>query len=261
MTDAIRFTKMHGLGNDFIVIDAVSQNLPTPLPIIAMSHRHTGIGCDQVLVIEPSKHADFFCRIFNNDGSEAKQCGNGLRCVALFLIKNQLHKSNEIRIETLAGVFPIKLYDNAKINVQLNVPNIQEGRHTILLNKEEHPLLLLNVGNPHAILKVEQQDPLFRESLAKAVAADPLFKDGINLGFLEILSPNRGRLRTIERGAGATLACGSNACAAAVAGMKAGWFKERTVQIDFELGSLSITWNGEQIDMQGPAEFVFEGVW
>ncbi len=261
MTTAIRFSKMQGLGNDFVIVDALTQTLPHPLPITAMSHRHTGIGCDQLLVIEASKQADFFCRIFNNDGSQAKQCGNGLRCVALYLIKNQLHKSNTVFIETLAGVFPITIYDTANINVQLSVPNIQEVHHTISLQHQNLSLVLVNVGNPHAILKVEKQDTAFQNIIEKVVASDPAFKEGVNLGFLEILNPTRGRLRTIERGAGRTLACGSNACAAAVAGIKEGWFKDHTVQIDFELGSLSITWHGEKIEMKGPAEFVFEGKW
>lgn len=258
----IRFTKMHGIGNDFVVIDAREQMLhPQQLPIVALSNRHTGIGFDQLLLIETSDKADFFCRIFNADGSEAEQCGNGLRCVARFLHENRL-ATTSFTIETKAGIFSVEILDGDQVRVAMGVPVISQQLVEIQLNCEPRKaaISVLSMGNPHAVLKVPALQQVNTALLAPAIASHALFPNGANVGFMEVIQKNHIRLRTFERGAGETLACGSNACAAAIAGIKNDWLTS-TVQVEFSHGSLWVDWQGDDkpVYLTGSATTVFTG--
>ena len=256
------FTKMHGLGNDFVIIDGIKHKIDiNNLPITQLSNRHLGIGFDQLLIIEPtSSGADFFCRILNADGSEAEQCGNGLRCVARYIHENKLNQSNSFSIATKAGVFPVTIQDYDHITVTLSAPTIQQSLANVTIDNQEIPLSILSLGNPHAIMKVDSIDAISTNELAPKIAAQHFFPNGANVGFMQVLNNNHVRLRTYERGAGETLACGSNACAAIVAGKINGWLGNY-VSVEFCLGKLLVEWEGENqpIRMTGPATKVFDG--
>lgn len=261
--ERIRFTKMHGIGNDFVVIDALHQSVkPQQLPIATLSHRHLGIGFDQLLLIEASKNADFFCRIFNADGSEAEQCGNGLRCVARFLHENGLINTPSFSIETKAGVFPVEIKDYEHVRVSMGVPVIKESLMQINIDDEANKaaISVLSMGNPHAVLKVSGLQQVNANLLAPAIASHDYFPEGANVGFMEVVQKDHIRLRTFERGAGETLACGSNACAAAIAGISNGWLTSK-VQVEFSQGSLWVEWqgNGKTVYLTGSATLVFTG--
>ncbi len=261
--NGIQFTKMHGIGNDFVVINGMSQRASLlSAEIAALANRHTGIGFDQLLVIEPSKKADFFCRIFNSDGSEAEQCGNGLRCVARFLHENGLVKNASFDIETKAGIFPVEIKDYDHVRVMMGVPVISEPLVQVQLNGQSNKteISVLSIGNPHAVLKITGLQQVNTQSLASAIASQHYFPHGANVGFMEIVQKDHIRLRTIERGVGETLACGSNACAAAIAGVKNGWLAPK-VQVEFSKGSLWVEWQGDgrAVYLTGPAAVVYTG--
>lgn len=253
---------MHGLGNDFVVIDAISPSFSlSSLPVAKLADRHTGIGFDQLLLIEKSKKADFFCRIFNADGSEAEQCGNGLRCVALFIHDKQLHSSNTFSIETLAGVFPVELLPDGLVRVTLPIGDIEKQNVTLSLPAESSvSLQTLSLGNPHAILEVTSIADAPVATLGPAISTHSHFKQGTNVGFMQVANKHHLHLRTYERGAGETNACGSNACAAALAAMQSG-LVESPVKVQFRLGSLLIERQNKNgpVLMTGPAEKLFEG--
>jgi diaminopimelate epimerase len=258
----IPFTKMHGLGNDFVVINTLNQSLPLHSSFIRdLAHRHVGIGFDQLLVIEPSKQADFFCRIFNADGSEAEQCGNGLRCVARFIHEEKIKIGNSLKLETLAGVFPLTIEDYEHISTVMGTPYIIN--ELIELNLVEVnkcvAISVISTGNPHAIAKVESIEKT-SITLAQQISTHPFFANGINVGFMQIVNNRHVKLRTIERGVGETYACGSNACAAAVAGITNGWLEDE-VRVEFKHGDLMIQWGGDHLPiyMTGPATKVFSG--
>lgn len=266
--NSIRFTKMHGLGNDFVIINALNPTIKAQdLPITDLGNRHTGIGFDQLLVIEPSNRADFFCRIFNADGSEAEQCGNGLRCIARFIREEGLHKGPSFNIETKAGVYPVLIEDNDHIRVSMGAPLIQEKRIELELASDSDPVhkhnvfvSILSLGNPHAILRVDSIDTISPNQLGPKISAHFYFPDGANVGFMQIVNREHLRLRTFERGAGETYACGSNACAAVVTGIANGWLSSR-VKVEFSYGVLIIEWEGgdSPVHMMGPATRVFSG--
>lgn len=263
MSQLIPFTKMHGLGNDFIIVNELTNKIAwQPLTITKLSDRHRGIGFDQLLIIEPSQQADFFCRIFNADGSEAEQCGNGLRCVARFIHEEGLKKQTHFAIETKAGVYPVQLENYEHICVTMGAPQVKNALVEIDVNSEVTalPISVLSVGNPHAIVKVTSLQSAIPTQLGPAIATHRLFPEGANVGFMEVLSPNHIRLRTFERGSGETFACGSNACAAVVAGITNGWLKNK-VNVEFQYGNLLIEWDGKSgpIHMTGPATRVFTG--
>ena len=260
----LRFTKMHGLGNDFAIINALEPTAcPQHLPIKDLANRHTGIGFDQLIIIEPAKHGDFFCRIFNADGSEAEQCGNGLRCVARYIHEEGLHPKPFFRIETKAGVFPIEVKDYAHIRVSIDVPFIEKNH--IELSLQHNPTVLLayvlSIGNPHAIIPVEFVESIMVNELGKEIASHIHFPEGVNVGFMQIVNHHHIRLRTFERGVGETHACGSNACAAVCTGIVNGWLHHQ-VKVEFRYGSLAIEWEGNKkpLHMIGPAERIFYGV-
>lgn len=258
----ITFTKMHGLGNDFVVINTLSQTLPAgSFDITRMADRHLGIGFDQLLLIEASQKADFFCRIYNADGSEAEQCGNGLRCVARYLHEEGIHPNKSLTLETIAGVFPIVIEDYDHIRITMGEPNITSPLVEVNLPSQvTSNISIIDTGNPHAIVKVDQLDTDALEQLSPEISTLSHFPKGANVGFMQIMTANHARLRTFERGAGETRACGSNACAAAVAGILNGWLND-PVKIEFHCGSLTIEWEGKgkPVHLTGPASRVFEG--
>jgi len=254
----IEFSKMHGLGNDFVIINLLDHPIEmTSLPIEKLAHRYLGIGFDQLITIEPSTKADFFCRIFNADGTQAEQCGNGLRAVARFLHEEKKVASPTFTLETIAGVFPVLIKDYNHIRLTLNSPEVLEKE----LKLPFGTITIISTGNPHAILKVEDIDGIAVTPIAALIAAEPHFTHGVNVGFLQVLTKRQARLRTVERGVGETLACGSNACAAAAAGIVNDWL-ENPVTIEFRHGSLTIEWEGpgKPLHMTGPATLVFKGI-
>lgn len=260
---SIPFTKMHGIGNDFVVINALSTPFnSTQLAISELADRHVGIGFDQLLLIEASKQADYFCRIYNADGSEAEQCGNGLRCIARYLDEEGIDTRKRFQIETLAGVFPIELKDYEHIRVTLSVPQIGESLFQLSLNQNALviPISILSLGNPHAIIKVDSIQQVPTHELGPQVSTHAQFPHGANVGFMQIIDKNNIHLRTFERGAGETLACGSNACAAVAAGIVNGWL-DKKVTVNFRYGSLHIEWQGgnHPVIMTGPAAKIFSG--
>lgn len=258
---SINFTKMHGLGNDFVVINTMNQPFDlSQLSIPALANRHIGIGFDQLLLIEPGTQADFFCRIFNSDGSEAEQCGNGLRCVARAIQEEGLDTRSSFLIATKAGVYSVQIEDYDHIRVTMGAPEIKETLTELKLEQARIAMSVLSIGNPHAIIKVESVRSDWSEKMGASLSAHPYFPHGANVGFMQVINPHHILLRTFERGAGETHACGSNACAAVVAGMMNGWLKER-VDVEFRYGLLTIEWKGEgkPIYMTGPAVKVFSG--
>jgi diaminopimelate epimerase len=268
----IRFYKMHGLGNDFVLIDQQQQAfLPDANVIQRLSDRNTGIGFDQLLIVDRSLHAIFHCRIFNADGTEAEQCGNGLRCAARYIHDHYLQSETEFLIATKAGQFQITILNDGLIQVALGIPDFLSGAIPVslpalesLLAKLPPELTYLScvaLGNPHVIFKVPAIDSIHLELVGGLIAKDSAFAKGVNVGFLQVLSSTRAILRTYERGAGLTLACGSNSCAAAVAGIQKGFFKE-TVELELARGMIKVTWSNQSgpVIMTGPAEYVFEGV-
>lgn len=261
MQHTLKFCKMHGLGNDFIVIDGVSQQVNVDaLPIAQLANRHLGVGFDQLLLIEKTSTADFACRIFNSDGSEAEQCGNGMRCVARFVREHKLADKNVLTIQTKAGVTEVDVSHFDKIKVNMGQPSFESN---VALNIADQALALsvLSMGNPHAILQVSSLHHFPISELGHQVSTHDMFPHGVNVGFMEIVNSSNIRLRTYERGAGDTLACGSNSCAAVVAGIQNKLLDNR-VKVDLALGSLWIEWAGEgqPVFMTGPAEKVFDGV-
>ena len=241
----------------------MSRPLNVPhLPIPTLANRHTGIGFDQLLLIEPSDRADVFCRIYNADGSEAEQCGNGLRCIARFIHETAFRTQPSMQVETKAGIFPLFIEDYDHIRVTMGTPLIEEKLIELQFNSSSAPLpaSILSLGNPHAIIKVESVDAIVAEKLGPDISSHSLFPQGANVGFMQVISPSHIRLRTFERGVGETHACGSNACASVVAGMANGWLTHQ-VNVEFRYGSLSIEWEGKDkpIVMTGPASWVFSG--
>lgn len=257
----IPFHKMHGLGNDFAVVyDSKNTISASELDINTLADRHLGIGFDQLLVIKPSTQADFACRIFNSDGSEAESCGNGMRCVARFLYEEKLIDRPTFTIETLGGILSVTVKDYDHVAVNMAQPVIKPEfifEHAGLAYQAS----VISMGNPHAILQVNSIQDASIASLADFIAAHPAFPQGVNVGFMEIVNPDQIRLRTFERGAGETLSCGSNACAAVVAGITQGVLSHR-VTVKLTRGNLIVEWSGpgHPVTLIGPASRVFHGM-
>lgn len=257
----VKFCKMHGLGNDFVIIDTISQSIqPTSNWIGALSDRHCGIGFDQLLLIKKSDQADFYCQIFNSNGSEALQCGNGMRCIARYISEEKLCNKESFKIETKGGVVEVDLKDKKNISVSMGIPRFQEDCRIQLKTEEWITLSLVSIGNPHALLQVPLVKKARVTEIGQFISSHPIFAQGVNVGFMEILNPDHIRLRTFERGAGETLACGSNACAAVVAGIQKGILNKK-VQVEVALGNLWINWEGENhpVIMKGPTARIFDG--
>lgn len=270
----IQFTKMHGLGNDFVVIDGISQSLQlNPAQLRHLADRHFGIGCDQILLIEASSQAgiDFRYRIFNADGGEVEQCGNGARCFARYVHERGLTDKTTIRVETLKGLLTLEIHDDGQVTVDMGIPEFapaaipfrapQRASHYALeVAGQTYQIGAVSMGNPHAVTQVENIDTAPVQDLGPLIECHPAFPNRVNAGFLQVNSRNSAHVRVYERGAGETLACGSGACAAVVIGRMWGLLDE-TVHAHLLGGTLTINWQGEghPVYMTGPAEFVFEG--
>ena len=271
----IHFTKMHGLGNDFVVINAISQIVQLrPEQIRFIADRHFGIGFDQLLLVEkPVTHnADFKYRIFNADGSEVSQCGNGARCFARFVRDKQLTDKNEICVDTNAGQLLLCLDEDGLVTVNMGVPCHHPSEIPLLIapetrlysleiNGQEQSFGAVSMGNPHAVLQVENVATAPVMELGKALESHPVFPERANIGFMQIVNRQQIKLRVYERGAAETLACGSGACAAVVVGIEQRLLDEK-VLVELPGGSLSIRWAGRStpVWMTGPAVAVFDGV-
>ena len=270
----LKFSKMHGIGNDFVVLDATRATLAlTAAQIRAVADRHFGIGCDQVLQIEPprSPDTDFFYRIFNADGEEVEQCGNGARCFLRYAHEKRLTQKREIRVGTVGGVIVPRLEADGRVTVDMGRPRFEPQKipflapeqaltYVLVVDGESIEISALSMGNPHAIQIVSDIDDAPVISQGALIEKHPRFPRGVNAGFLQVVSRTHGRLRVYERGAGETLACGSGACAAAVAGVMRGLF-DSPLTMAMRGGDLGISWAGagESVMMSGPAQTVFEG--
>lgn len=270
----INFTKMHGLGNDFVVIDAINQHIDlTPEKIRHLSDRHFGIGFDQLLLVEKavSANADFKYRIFNADGGEVSQCGNGARCFARFVRDKQLSDKEEIRVDTNSGQLLLRFDNDNQITVNMGVPRHlpteipllaeEESRfYTVLVNDTEKAFGAVSMGNPHAVIQVTDIKTAPVAELGKALESHAFFPERVNVGFMQVVDRQHIKLRVFERGAAETLACGSGACAAVVIGIEHNLL-DHTVSVELPGGILTIKWlgRGEPVLMTGPAISVFEG--
>jgi diaminopimelate epimerase len=272
----LEFTKMHGLGNDFIVFDAPRDGvLPTPAQWRALSARHTGIGFDQALVLEPARRTgtQVYYRIFNADGGEVEQCGNGVRCLAAFLHRRHgaAGTQDEIVLESPAGLIRARVHDANLISVDMGIPNFDPKSLPFEASAEAHvyPLTVagteveigaVSVGNPHAVLTVNSVSSAPVDRLGPAIERHPRFPKRVNVGFMEIVDRSHIRLRVFERGVGETQACGTGACAAVAVGRRHGRLDE-TVSVELPGGKLEITFRapGEHIWMKGPTAVSFTG--
>ncbi|HRP96889.1 MAG TPA: diaminopimelate epimerase [Rhodocyclaceae bacterium] len=271
----LQFTKMHGLGNDFVVIDAVRQPVVlTPAQVRFLADRHFGVGCDQLLIVEPpsAPGVDFRYRIFNADGGEVEQCGNGARCFVRFVHDKGLTTSRAIRVETRAGIICPRLEDNGMVTVDMGVPVLEPARVPFVSDSDAvvQPLELadgariaitaVSMGNPHAVQVVADVDVAPVASHGPLIESHARFPARVNAGFMEVVDQHRIRLRVFERGAGETLACGTGACAAVVAGVLRGLLVS-PVSVETRGGVLRIAWGGagDAVSMTGPAVTVFEG--
>ncbi len=270
----IRFTKMHGLGNDFVVLDAVNQAIDlTPQQARRLADRHFGVGCDQVLVVARSTRADadFAYRIFNADGGEVEQCGNGARCFARFVRDKGLSARREIRVETCCGIIAPRLEADGSITVDMGVPRFEPSHVPFVSDSDAlvQPLQIgdaavditaLSMGNPHAVQLVDDVRLAPVAALGPLIENHPRFPQRVNAGFMQVEERHAIRLRVYERGAGETLACGTGACAAVVAGIARGLL-DSPVRVATRGGDLRIAWAGygQPVLMSGPAETVFDG--
>jgi diaminopimelate epimerase len=270
----LKFTKMHGLGNDFVVLDATRAPLALDRDQLRfLADRHFGIGCDQILQIEPprSPDTDFYYRIFNADGGEVEQCGNGARCFVRFVRERGLTDKTEIRVGTQSGVIVPKLEGDGRVTVDMGVPQFEPARIPFLAERRALTYQLevggaaieisaLSMGNPHAVQLVKDVDAAPVRTQGPAIEAHARFPQRVNAGYIQIIDRGRIKLRVYERGAGETLACGTGACAAVVAGIQRDLLDPRVV-VTTRGGDLGISWQGEgkPVLMTGPAVTVFSG--
>lgn len=271
----LSFTKMHGLGNDFVVINALDNpfNL-SPSQIQKIADRHCGIGFDQLLVIEPPSvsEAIFDYRIFNADGQEVEQCGNGARCFARYVREKNLTTLSRIPVKTNTGLITLSCRDDGLVAVEMGQPILEpeqipfiadtrQTKYVIDVNNQTVEASVVSIGNPHVVLSVPDVTTAPVGELGPLLETHPRFPNRVNVGFMQIINADQISLRVFERGVGETQACGSGACAAAVAGILQGKLNNE-VKVDLSGGSLLISWPDQQspITMVGPAEFVFEGV-
>jgi diaminopimelate epimerase len=270
----LKFTKMQGCGNDFVVLDLITQRLNINEEIVRqIADRRFGIGCDQVLVVEPPQQPDidFRYRIFNCDGSEVEQCGNGARCFAHFVREKRLTAKQRISVETKSGVIELVATDHNEVVVDMGVPILAPELIPFQANNQaisydltiaEHTIQVgaVSMGNPHVVLQVGDIDTELVDQLGPLLEIHPRFPNRVNVGFMEIVSRSQINLRVYERGVGETLACGTGACAAVVSGIQRGML-DSEVTVNLSGGSLHIEWQGEgePVLMTGPAEAVFDG--
>ncbi|OYY94914.1 MAG: diaminopimelate epimerase [Hydrogenophilales bacterium 28-61-23] len=269
-----KFTKMQGAGNDFVVLDGINQPIDlSPAQYQALADRHFGIGCDQILLVQaPTRpDCDFRYRIFNADGGEVRQCGNGARCFARFVHDQGLTPKREIRVETASGIIVPKLEDDGRVTVDMGPPRFDPTEipfvaperaltYAIDVDGEEIEISALSMGNPHAVRLVCDSETAPVLTLGAKIERHPRFPDRVNVGFMQILHRRAIRLRVFERGSGETLACGTGACAAVVAGISRGLL-DASVSVETRGGTLSIGWAGagSHVFLTGPAVTVFQG--
>lgn len=263
---------MQGAGNDFMVIDGVRQPISLTLQQISqLAHRQFGIGFDQLLLVEPSKIADFKYRIFNADGSEVAQCGNGARCFVRFVVDAGLTQKNEIRVETASGIITPKLEKNGLVTVNMGAPRFapadipfiaetQANQYVLEVGNQGITISAVSMGNPHAVQIVDDVEAAPVVALGSQIETHQRFPERVNAGFMQILNPHHIKLRVFERGSGETLACGTGACAAAVTGIQLGLLQS-PVKVSARGGELQIAWHGGDtpVMMTGPAVTVFTG--
>ncbi|MFC4657026.1 diaminopimelate epimerase [Rheinheimera marina] len=270
----LHFSKMHGLGNDFMVVDAVSQNVfLTKEQIKQLADRNFGIGFDQLLMVEPpyDPDLDFHYRIFNADGSEVEQCGNGARCFARFVRLKGLTNKHKINVSTKSGKITLYIEQDGQVTVNMGVPQFEPARVPFKAQKQELNYLLhaadattlcgvVSMGNPHAVILVDDVQTAPVKQWGPVFENHERFPERANIGFMQVLNPGHVKLRVWERGAGETLACGTGACAAAVVGQMQKKLGGQ-VRVDLPGGSLQIRWQGpgQPVKMTGPAEHVFDG--
>lgn len=276
MARRLRFTKMQGLGNDFVVFDGVSERIELqPSDIRRLADRHFGVGCDQILLVEKTTRpdADFRYRIFNADGGEAEQCGNGARCFVQFVRARGLTDKRSIRVETAGGVIEPALTASDEVTVNMGVPRFraddvpfQGGAGTAVepLDVDGGTVMIsaLSLGNPHAVQVVVSLEQAPVTTQGPLIETHARFPQRVNVGYMQVVDRVNIRLRVWERGAGETLSCGTGACAAVVAGIRRGLL-DSPVRVATRGGALTIAWGGDgaPVLMTGPAETVFEGEW
>ncbi|MDT9587078.1 MAG: diaminopimelate epimerase [Candidatus Arsenophonus melophagi] len=271
----MQFSKMHGLGNDFMVVDAVTQNVYfSPKLISRLSDRHKGIGFNQLLIVEApyDPELDFHYRIFNADGSEVTQCGNGARCFARFVRLKKLTNKRDIKVSTQSGILILSIVDNEDVCVNMGIPEFEpkkvpfkakKAEKTYIITTQQHAILcgVVSIGNPHCVLQVEGIETAEVGLLGPMLEKHDRFPERANIGFMQIIDHEHIRLRVYERGVGETRACGSGACAAVAIGIHQG-FLRKNVRVDLPGGILKIHWNGlgHPLFMIGPATHVYDGV-
>ncbi|GAB1594710.1 diaminopimelate epimerase [Lysobacter claricitrinus] len=276
----MRFSKMHGAGNDFVVLDLRDgRDPPSPALCRAIADRHTGVGCDQILTIEPADAPGVVARygIFNADGSRAGQCGNGARCVAAWLRRDATARgtplADRFEVTSPAGRHAVEFVDADRVRLDMGRPRFDPAdvplagfdvadEYGVDIDGRAVRFSAVSMGNPHAVVRVDDVDTAPVETLGPALQASAAFPDSVNVGVVQVVDRTHLRLRVFERGVGETLACGSGACAAAVTAMRRGWI-ERAVDIALPGGTLRIEWPDDDasVAMTGPAAFVFEGDW
>lgn len=271
----LNFTKMHGLGNDFVVINAIEQPVQLTLADrLFLADRRLGVGCDQILLVEASDipEVDFRYRIFNADGQEVEQCGNGARCFARYIQEKKLSEKNPLTVETLAGIISLQIEKDQLVTVNMGVAHFDPAAipfqaaqaatvYNLNVGDETYPIGAVSMGNPHAVLLVNNIETAAVDTLGSAIMTHPRFPKQVNVGFMQIVNRQTIFLRVYERGSGETLACGTGACAAVVVGQR--WQAlDETVTVHLPGGGLRIHWSGDAdspVWMTGPAVSVFEG--
>jgi diaminopimelate epimerase len=278
----LRFSKMHGAGNDFVVLDATREPLTlSPAQYRFLADRRFGVGADQILIVEPGDAAqgtDFTYRIMNADGGEVEQCGNGARCFARYVHDQGLSEKTRLRVQTMKAIIEPQLQLDGRVTVDMGAPflvpaevpfdasgltpNMLNGCELWTIDLANHPVdvAVVSMGNPHAVMRVDSTEHAPVEEIGPQVESHVRFPRRVNAGFMQVVSRGHIKLRVYERGSGETLACGSGACAAVVAGIRLGWLDE-TVDVDALGGRLSISWAGpgHHVMMTGPATQVFTG--
>ena len=268
------FTKMQGAGNDFVVVDSYSSPVSlAPAQIRTIANRYFGVGCDQLLIVEKTTtpNVDFRYRIFNADGGEVEQCGNGARCFVRFVTEKGLTKKREIAVETRCGVITLMLRDDNQVTVNMGAPIFEptkipfiaehrEKTYALQLSKQAITMSAVSMGNPHAVTLVEDVESANVAELGPQIESHASFPQRVNAGFMQVVNAHEIKLRVYERGSGETLSCGTGACAAVVSGIQLGLLQS-PVLVHTRGGKLNIEWQGEgqPVMMTGPAEIVFEG--
>lgn len=270
----LNFTKMQGAGNDFVVIDSYTSLVTlTKSQIQHIANRYFGVGCDQLLMVEKTDipDVDFRYRIFNADGGEVEQCGNGARCFVRYVVEKGLTRKREIKVETAGGIITLTLADNGQVTVNMGTPNFnpdalpysapkQQLLYDLALKDSFVQIAAVSMGNPHAVVTVDNVETTNIAEIGPQIESHPLFPNHVNAGFMQVINPHEIQLRVYERGSGETLACGTGACAAVVSGIRLNLLQS-PVLVNTRGGQLKIEWPDAMapVMMTGPAEIVFEG--